>query len=287
MRLEGKVCVITGGGAGLGRAAALLFAEEGAHVVVGSRNGERVDATVADIRARGGSAIGRAIDVADEQDVVALIDSAVSEFGTLDVMFNNAAIPPPGNGRLPFEEIEDADWQRLLAVNLSGVFYGCKHAVAPMRAAGGGAIINSSSGAAIAANPGWAAYGATKGAINALTRGLAVDLGPHNIRVNAICPAVGVSANFHQPPGSPVLDDDELEQRWDPEESRYPLRMPRAPRLRDSALLALFLASDDAALISGQTIAIDAALLSRIADAFKPEHRDRQRARREAAEAGG
>jgi NAD(P)-dependent dehydrogenase (short-subunit alcohol dehydrogenase family) len=286
MRLEGKVCVITGGGAGLGRASALLFAEEGASVVVGSRDAARVEATVEDIRRSGGTAIGRQIDVSVERDVADLVDAAVAEFGRLDVMFNNAAVPPPGNGRIPFEEIADDEWQRLVGVNLSGVFYGCKHAIGPMKEAGGGSIVNSSSGAAFAANPGWAAYAATKGAINALTRGLAVDLGPYNIRVNAVCPAVGVSANFHQPPGSPVVDDDQLGEAWNPEESNYPLRVPRPPRLRDSALLALFLASDESAYISGQAIAVDAALLARMADAFKPEYRARQRDRRERAEAG-
>lgn len=281
MNLEGKVAVVTGGGAGLGRAAALLFAEAGAQLVIGSRDQARIDATVRDARARGAEAVGLAVDVANERDVASLVDTAVERFGRLDVLLNNAGIPPPGNGRVPFEEISAEDWQRLVSVNLSGIVFGCKHAVGPMRDAGGGSIVNSSSGAAFAALPGWSLYAATKGGINALTRGLAVDLGRFNIRVNAICPAIGVSSNFHQPPGAPVIDDDELVLDWDPEESLYPLRSPRAPMLADSARLALYLASDASAFITGQCIAIDGGLLSKMADPFAPSRREAQRERRE------
>jgi NAD(P)-dependent dehydrogenase (short-subunit alcohol dehydrogenase family) len=281
MRLKGKVVVITGGGAGLGRATALLFAREGARIAIGSRDAARVEATVADVTANGGEIFGRQIDVSRESDVASLIAEAVDRFGKLDVMFNNAGIPVRGNGRIPFEETNAEDWQRLIAVNLSGVFHGCKHAIAPMRANGGGSIINSSSGAAFATLPGWAAYAATKGGVNALTRGLAVDLGPDNIRVNAICPAIGVSSNFHQAPGSPVIDDDDLVRDWDQSGSLYPLKAQHAPRLVDSALLALYLASDDSLFVTGQAMVVDGGLLSRIADPFTAEHRESQRIRRE------
>jgi NAD(P)-dependent dehydrogenase (short-subunit alcohol dehydrogenase family) len=280
-RLEGKVVVITGGGAGLGRATALLFAEEGARLVIGSRDAARVEATVTDVRSAGGDIFGRQMDVSQEDEVAALVADAVERFGKLDVMFNNAGIPVPGNGRIPFEMTTAEDWQRLLGVNLSGVFHGCKHAIAPMRANGGGSIINSSSGAAFATLPGWAPYAATKGGINALTRALAVDLGPDNIRVNAICPAIGVSSNFHQAPGSPVVDDDDLIQSWDQSGSLYPLKARRAPRLVDSAMLALFLASDESLFVTGQSMVVDGGLLSRMADPFTAEYRETQRKQRE------
>ncbi|HVX23716.1 MAG TPA: SDR family NAD(P)-dependent oxidoreductase [Acidimicrobiales bacterium] len=280
-RLEGKVAVITGGGAGLGRAAALLFAAEGARVVVGSRDPERIARTVDDIVEQGGSAVGVPTDVSREEDVERLVASAVDRFGRLDVMFNNAGIPVPGNGQVPFETLDGGDWDRLLSVNLSGVVYGCKHAVGPMREAGGGSIVNSSSGAAFAALPGWAPYAATKGGINALTRALAVDLGPYNIRVNAVCPAIGVSSNFHQPPGSPVIDDDELARSWNDAGSRYPLRGNRPPGLADSARVAVFLASDTSAFVTGQTVAVDGGLLSKMAEPFTAEYRDAQRRQRE------
>ncbi len=281
VRLEGKVAVITGGGAGLGRATAFLFAAEGAKVVVGSRDPGRTAKTVEEIADRGGDAVGIPADVGREDDVERLVALAVDRFGRLDVMFNNAGIPVPGNGRQRFEDLQGTDWERLVAVNLSGVVYGCKHAVGPLREAGGGSIINSSSGAAFAALPGWAPYAATKGGINALTRALAVDLGPYNIRVNAVCPAIGVSSNFHQPPGSPVVDDDELTRAWDEEGSLYPLRGARPPGLADTARLAVYLASDDAAFVTGQTIAVDGGLLSKMAEPFTADHRDAQRRQRE------
>ena len=280
-RLDGKVAVITGGGAGLGRATALLFAAEGAKVVVGSRDPDRTTRTVADAVAAGTDAVGMAVDVSREDDVAQLVALAVDRFGRLDVMFNNAGIPAPGNGRQRFEDLDGGDWERLVSVNLSGVIYGCKHAVGPLRHAGGGAIVNSSSAAAFAALPGWAPYAATKGGINALTRALAVDLGPDNIRVNAVCPAIGVSSNFHQPPGSPVVDDDELARVWDEEGSAYPLRGNRPPGLVDTARLVAYLASDDAAFVTGQTIAVDGGLLAKMAEAFTADHRDAQRRQRE------
>jgi NAD(P)-dependent dehydrogenase (short-subunit alcohol dehydrogenase family) len=262
MRLSGKVVVITGAGAGLGRTCSLLFAREGAKVFVADIDQERVDAVISDVREAGGEVAGLRVDVSNESQVSDLVAGAVEAYGRLDVMFNNAGIPIPGNGEIPFEELTDEIWQRVLSVNLSSVFYGCKHAVEPMRRNGGGSIINTSSGGAFGVVPGWAVYAATKGGVNVLTKGLAVDLGKYNIRVNAMCPVGGMSSNFLLPPGSPLKDN--AVPKWDAAEFGYPLKVPRPPMLSDHAELALFLASDASAYMSGQLITVDGALLAQM-----------------------
>jgi NAD(P)-dependent dehydrogenase (short-subunit alcohol dehydrogenase family) len=144
----------------------------------------------------------------------------------------------------------------VLDVNLTGVFFGCKHAVPALRANGGGAIIVTSSAVALASARNLAPYAATKGAVNALVRSLAVDLGDYGIRVNAICPLHGMSTNFLTPAGTEVtgMSLEEARGPWDPANSRMPLKKDRPPTLRDNANVALFLASDDSAYMSGVCI---------------------------------
>src|SRR5689334_20750487 len=158
MRLHEKVAVITGAGQGLGRQSALLFAEEGARLVLGDVDGERVEETAELVRAAGGAAVAARCDVSREAEVADLVGRAEQEFGKLDVMFNNAGVAVRGNGTIPFEELTDEEWQRQVGVNLSGVFYGCKHAIAPLRRNGGGSIVNTSSAGAFGVVPGWAIY---------------------------------------------------------------------------------------------------------------------------------
>jgi NAD(P)-dependent dehydrogenase (short-subunit alcohol dehydrogenase family) len=257
MRLEGKVVVITGGGAGLGRECALLFSEEGARLVVSDVDEERAKRVTQEVTDAGGQAVAVRCDVSVEDDVRATVDAAVDEFGTLDVMLANAGIPVPGFGSVPFEETTAESWHRVIDVNLTGLFFCGKHSVAPMRANGGGAIVVTSSAAGFVAYPNFGIYVASKAGANGLVRAMATDLGKYNIRVNGIAPTHGMSASFV--PGAPDevlgLSYEEAAvaggQPWDPASFPSPLKVPRPPGLRDNAYGALFLASDESAYMSG------------------------------------
>ena len=255
MRLDGKAVLITGAGAGLGRESALLFADEGARVAVNDIVAQRAHDVAAQIVERGGEAIAVPGDVSDEAEISAAVKATVDRFGQLNVLYANAGIADEGNGAVPFENRSLEHWQRMIGTNLTGVFLSCKHAVPPMREAGGGSIVMTSSIAAFTVFPGWSLYAASKGGVNGLVRGLAVDLGAYGIRVNALCPMLGMSPNFMNPIGSPVIDGsyEELDG-WDPDTFVGPLKIDRAPSLRDSANLALFLASDESAYMSGVCI---------------------------------
>ena len=262
MRLEGKVAVITGGGGGLGREMGRLFAGEGASVVLGDISDEGLEQTATLIRSDGGIADSRQCDVSNEGDVEALVAAALSRHGRLDVMCNNAGIPTPGFGSIEVHEITREQWERQLQVNLSGVFYGIKHASRAMIASGGGSIINTSSASAHIVYPGWAIYAAAKAGVVGLTRGAAVDLGKYGIRVNAMTPLSGMSAAFLK--GSQVSGSYEEQAGWDPGKTAIPLKLGRPPGLADHARLALFLASDESVYISGQAISLDGAQMARV-----------------------
>ncbi len=272
MRLAGKVVLITGAGSGLGRESAVLFAEQGAQLVLTDVSPSRTEATAALVTGSGGEAIGVAMDVSDEKAVEAGVQAAVDRFGRLDVLFANAAIAEPGLGQTPFEDVTVADWNRVLAVNLTGIFLPSKYAVRAMKPQRQGTIVVTSSAGALSAYPGWFAYGASKGGINSLVRHMAWALGSYGIRVNALCPTHGMSPNLLLEPDAPVVGQsyEEVAGPWDPAASPIPFKAARPPGLRDNANVALFLASDESMYMSGVCLpSCDGGTLSRVAIEFE------------------
>lgn len=243
-RFNGKIVLVTGAGSGIGRAIARRFGLEGAQVIVNDVSAEGAEATVEAIRAQGGSAISGVADVSDKSQVDQLFDSILERFGTIDVLVNNAGLI---NVERHFLEADEAWWDRVLAVNLKGAFLCSLRASHIMARRHQGVIINMSSGGATHSHRGMAAYDASKGGIEALTRAMALDLAPYGIRVNALVP------------GS--IDT----QGMNPETKRergVTIPLGRVGEPEDMAGPAAFLASDDASYITGHIIAVDGGLLS-------------------------
>jgi 3-oxoacyl-[acyl-carrier protein] reductase len=250
VRLAGKHAIVTGAGSGIGEGIALLFGREGARVAladIDAENGERVAAAVRDA---GGEAIFVGTDVAIEEEIGALVASTLGEFGELNILVNNAGI-------IDFQPLESLDrerWDRVIAVNLRAAALCAKHAVPHMRQAGGGAIINIASIQSVLTAPEFAAYAASKGGVMMLTRTMALELGPDNIRVNAILPGYIKTPLFLA--DATRLGDGDPERFIDSLEKEIPLRRLGTPA--DIAPAVVFAASDDAAYMTGSGITIDA-----------------------------
>jgi len=242
--LNEKVVIVTGAGGGIGRAIAERFAQCGAKLVVNDIDADKVDETVTAIAEAGGTAMAGTADVSDAEQVNAMIDATMEAHGRIDVVVNNAGIISP---MLHFFEADEAWWRRIIDVNLTGHFLVSHPAARIMAKQGGGCIINMSSGGATRAHRAFTAYDATKGGIEALTRAMALDLGPYNIRVNALMP------------GSIDTSGMDVEART--------LRGENVPLGRigepyDMTGAALFLASDDAEYITGEVIKVDGGMLA-------------------------
>ena len=249
-KLEGKVAVITGAGAGIGRASALLFAREGASVVVADLDSGAGEETVAHIEREGGKALLVRVDVVESSEVERMIRTTVETFGRVDVLFNNAGV----NFAATVVDITDEIWSRSLDVNLKGVMLGCRHAIPEMLKSGGGSIINTASMLGLVASPRQAPYAAAKGAVVMLTRQVAIDYAQRNIRVNCLCPSeVNTEMNRRFIKQSP---DPRAELR------RVLARVPmdRMAEPDEIAAAALFLASDDASYITGVALPVDGGL---------------------------
>jgi NAD(P)-dependent dehydrogenase (short-subunit alcohol dehydrogenase family) len=245
-RLTDKVALITGAGNGMGRAAALLFASEGARVVVGDAVEPAGRATVQAVLDGGGQAAFVAVDVSDAGQAEAMVDAAVSSYGGLHVLYNNAGIFPTDDAGVT--NTPESTWDRVLEVNLKGVFLGCRYGVPAMLDSGGGSIVNVSSLVALvgSAVP-QIAYTASKGGVLSLTRELAVEYARQGIRVNALCPG---------PIETPLL----AELLGDPEWARRRLvhiPMGRPGQAEEIARAALFLASDESSFMTGATLVVD------------------------------
>jgi NAD(P)-dependent dehydrogenase (short-subunit alcohol dehydrogenase family) len=250
-RLAGRSALITGGASGIGREAALLFAAEGAAVVVADLDAARGAETVAAIEAAGGRAHFTAVDVASAADVAAAVAGAESVHGGLHVLFNNAGIFPADDAS-PVETSEEV-WDRVMRVNLKGVFLGCKYGIPALERSGGGSIINTASFVAVmGAATSQIAYTASKGGVLAMTREIAVEYARRGIRANALCPG---------PVNTPLLAD----LLADPAaRARRMVHVPmgRLAEAGEVARAALFLASDDSAYVNGTTFLVDGGISS-------------------------
>jgi NAD(P)-dependent dehydrogenase (short-subunit alcohol dehydrogenase family) len=241
--LDGRAVLVTGAGGGLGTAFAIGFAEAGARVVAVDLNEAAAARTVADVVAAGGEAVAVAADVAEETSVRAMVAAAVDAFGGIDVLVNNAAIYA-GLGRTPFDEIAVVDWDRVMAVNVRGSWL-CVKACASALRESRGAIVNIASATVLSGSPLFAHYVASKGAVIALTRVLARELGDAGVRVNAIAPGF-------------TLTEASLDLRDDA--ATYGVArgaIKRAIQPGDMVGTAVFLASNAAAMITGQTLVVD------------------------------
>jgi NAD(P)-dependent dehydrogenase (short-subunit alcohol dehydrogenase family) len=247
MRLQDKVSIITGGASGMGRVAARMFAAEGAKVVVADVTAAAAQSVVDEVTASGGSAVAVVADVSKEADAKRMVDETVDAFGRLDVLYNNAGIMPEADHSVIDTSVDD--WDRVMAVNVRGVFLGCKYAIPKMLEQGSGSVINISSFVALlgCSNP-QDAYTASKGAVLALTRSLAVQFAPRGVRTNAICPG---------PVETPLLMD------WlvkDEEAKR--IRLARNPTGRfgkpeEIVQMAIYLASDESKWTNGAAMVVD------------------------------
>jgi NAD(P)-dependent dehydrogenase (short-subunit alcohol dehydrogenase family) len=247
-RLDHKVAVITGAASGMGRATAIRFAGEGAAVVVADLNQEGGESTVRECREQGGNAVFQKADVSSERDIKALIARAVSEFGRLDITFNNAGLV----GALgSLEEITVESWDQTHAILLRGVFLGIKHSIPPMRQAGGGSIISTASIAGMRGGFGPLPYSAAKAGVINLSECAAAELAKDKIRVNCICPG-GIN--------TPIMGGQSA-TREAGLASAQP--MQRAGQPDDIANTALFLASDDSEWITGTSMLVDGGFMAR------------------------
>jgi dihydroanticapsin dehydrogenase len=254
-RLAGKVAVITGAGAGIGRATAELFAEEGAAVVIAERD-ESTGRDVADpIGRAGGKALFVRTDVADEPSVERMAAEAVSAFGAIHILVNNAAIFILRGIDATVEE-----WRQMLDVNVMGPSLVAKHVVPAIRRAGGGAIVNLGSISSFIAQPDFVTYNTTKAAIIGMTRCMALDLAPDNIRVNAVCPGVVWTKIVEQQAIAMGLDraGADVHPQWAGAQI-----IQRCADPREIAYAILFLASDEASFITGAPLMVDAGYTAR------------------------
>ena len=243
MRLVNKVAIITGASSGIGRSSAYLFAKEGAKIaVVANINVAGGEETVATIKAKGGEAFFIQTDVSIASEVEDLVKVTKGKFGKIDILFNNAGIMLP---LAAIEEMEESLWERTYAVNVKGTFLTTKYVVPQMKKAGGGVIINNASMGAIRPRPHNAAYISSKGALNTLTKALAIELAPYNIRVNCINPWAT------RAPGVEALPEEEKKILA----STIPLGRLAEPE--EVAYAALYLASDESSMITGTSINVD------------------------------
>jgi NAD(P)-dependent dehydrogenase (short-subunit alcohol dehydrogenase family) len=248
MRLEGKTAIITGAGAGIGEATAMRFAEEGAKLVLADLNLAGVEGVAERIVSQGGAAVAIAADISKEEDAKRISDTAVERFGAIDIVVNNAA----DFTTFSVEDATPQHWQRVLGVNVIGTAMVSKFAIPHLKARGRGSIVNIASMSGIIAQPNFATYNSSKGAVLTMTRCMAMDLAPFNIRVNSICPGcIYTTATERE-----WTRMGETKEQWSARQA--PLHMlNRVGEAREVANAILFLASDESSFITAAELLVD------------------------------
>ena len=251
MKLNSKVAIVTGGGAGIGRATSLLFAREGAKVVALDLFADGIQTLVKEIHSAGGEAEAIVADVSNGEDVEQCVQKALNRFGRINILFNNAGIVVPGK----IHEIRETDWDRSMDVNVKSMYLMCRSVVPLFRKQGGGVILNMSSAVVLRTVTDRAVYTAAKGAVLALTRSMALDYVKDGIRVNCLCPGTVDTPSFQQRMVALGGDPASARKQF---EARQP--MGRLGTAEEIAEAALYLVSDRAAFVTGVAFPIDGGL---------------------------
>lgn len=259
-RVDGKTAIVTGAGNGIGRAVAIALAREGARVAVADIDERSGEETLAAIEAGDGKGFFRRTDVGVTADMERVVNNVLRRWGRLDVLVNNAGVAVPGS----VTEISEQEWERVLAVNLSGVWRGMHFAIPAMLRTGGGSVINMSSVQSIVGFRAWAGYAASKGGINSLTRQAAIDYAAQSIRVNAILPGT-ILTPMNERILATAPADSRIEAEW---LSMHPVG--RLGRPEEVAALAVFLASDESSFITGELIRADGGMAVKALHSLQP-----------------
>jgi len=249
--LKDKVAVVTGVGSGIGKAISNAFADEGACLGIGDINEDLLSKTVEELNNKSSQVKSLKTDVSDEEQVKKLIDETVNTFGKLDIIVNNVSV---AIGGYPITDMSNDDWQKIIGINFSSVFYGCKHSIPYLKKNKGGSIINIASVQAHNPLPGWAAYAGIKGGVISMTRNIASEFGPYNIRANTISPGTIATEMVNQ-----VIEEDGTGSLMDDFILMHPIG--RIGKPSEIAATAVFLASEGGAFANGEDFRIDGGLV--------------------------